>query len=220
MTTYSSSSSSSSFGGRERPLPADGAQERLIPFPTTAATTPVRSTGEPAPATRRRRDGQDLDRPTRRPRRGRRRRQDTPWLQRNALNVAAGSVLVALLGLGFGLLQMLNRPEPAPALLTLGQGEPTAVSGSTLNASLTGPGAQLGPLAGTAAPLAAATDRPREIQATARVLDSTYTVAAGDTLGQIAVRFNTTVERVQGLNNLADPRALRVGTKLVIPPPL
>ena len=45
-------------------------------------------------------------------------------------------------------------------------------------------------------------------------------VAGGDTLGQIAVRFNTTVERIQALNNLADPRALRIGTKLVIPPPL
>ena len=33
------------------------------------------------------------------------------------------------------------------------------------------------------------------------------------------IRFNTTVERIQALNNLADPRALRIGAQLVIPPP-
>ena len=51
-------------------------------------------------------------------------------------------------------------------------------------------------------------------------MEPNYTIEAGDTLGRIAVRFNTTVERIQALNNLADPRALRIGTKLVIPPPL
>jgi len=60
----------------------------------------------------------------------------------------------------------------------------------------------------------------RGIQSSVRVLQPNYTVAAGDTLGQIAARFSTSVERVQALNNLADPRALRIGTKLVIPPPL
>ena len=33
-------------------------------------------------------------------------------------------------------------------------------------------------------------------------------------------RFSTTVERIQALNNLSDPRALRIGARLVIPPPL
>jgi LysM repeat protein len=165
----------------------------------------------------------DLNHPTSRPRRGRRRRQDTQWLQRNALSVVAVSVLVALLGLGFGLLQMINRPEPSPALLAVGQSEPMAVSTNALNASLSGssPGVLIGPVSGpTAGAASPAADRPREIQATAKPLDSNYTVAAGDTLGQIATRFNTTVERIQALNNLADPRALRIGTKLVVPPPL
>jgi nucleoid-associated protein YgaU len=179
----------------------------------------VRSSSEPDPLPRRRNDLQEFERNTSRPRRTRRRRrQDAPWLQRNALSVAAVSVLVALLGLGFGLLQMITRPEPAPSLLAFGQPEPAAATATTLNAAVTGPAVQLGPVA-NAGPAPPA-DRPREIAANARVLDSNYVVASGDTLGQIATRFNTTVERIQALNNLADPRALRIGTKLVIPPPL
>jgi hypothetical protein len=167
---------------------------------------------------------QDFDRTTSRPRRVRRRRRhDTPWLQRNALSVAAVSVLFALLGLGFGLLQMITRPEPAPSLLAFGQPEPALVAGTTLNASVNGngPAVQFGPIGNTVAgPPSLATDRPREVQATARVIESNYVVASGDTLGKIAISFNTTVDRIQALNNLADPRALRIGTKLVIPPPL
>jgi LysM domain-containing protein len=211
MATYSSSSSS---GGRSRPQPNDDNQERLIPFPSAA-----RSSSEPDPLPRRRQDVQDLDRTTSRPRRGRRRRrQDTPWLQRNALSVAAVSVLVALLGFGFGLLQMITRPEPAPSLLAFGQQEPVVATGTTLNAAVNSPPVQLGPIAN--AGIAQPADRQREITANAGVIDSNYVVASGDTLGQIATRFNTTVERIQALNNLADPRALRIGTKLVIPPPL
>src|SRR5207244_1324587 len=177
---------------------------------------------EPDPVARRRHDVHDLDRTTSRPRRvRRRRRQDTPWLQRNALSVAAVSVLVALLGLGFGLLQMITRPESAPSLLAFGQPDPAVVAGTTLNAAVSGPAVAPG-LVGSSAPAAPliAADRPREINSSARIIESNYVVASGDTLGQIAARFNTTVERIQALNNLADPRALRIGTKLVIPPPL
>jgi nucleoid-associated protein YgaU len=151
------------------------------------------------------------------PRRARRRRQNTPWLQRNALSVAAISVLVALLGLGFGLIQMINRPEPSPALLAVSPSEPSATAGTTLSAAAFGPSVQIG---GTVPPGAVGGEpRPREIQASAKVMEPNYTIEAGDTLGRIAVRFNTTVERIQALNNLADPRTLRIGAKLVIPPP-
>jgi LysM repeat protein len=61
---------------------------------------------------------------------------------------------------------------------------------------------------------------PRPIQASAKVLEANYTVAAGDTLVQIALRFNTTVVRVQAFNNLSDPRSLKIGAQLIIPPPL
>jgi LysM domain len=154
------------------------------------------------------------------PRRRRRRRQSVPWLQRNALSVAAVSVLIALLGLGFGLLQTINRPDTSPALLAVGQAEPTAVAsagGTTLTAASVGPGTTLGANVQT---LVSPAEARREIRATARVMEPNYTVEAGDTLGRIAVRFNTTVERIQALNNLADPRTLRIGAKLVIPPPL
>ncbi len=129
------------------------------------------------------------------------------------------SVLVALLGLGFGLLQMINRPDTTAALLAVPQTESTAVTGTTLAADTSGPGIQAAAV--TSGPLQlAAINAPRRIQSSVRVLQPNYTVAAGDTLGQIAARFSTSVERIQALNNLADPRALRIGTKLVIPPAL
>jgi hypothetical protein len=187
-------------------------QERLIPFPAHA-----RPASEPEATLRHRRATRDPERASAaRRERGttRRRRQNTPWLQRNALSVAAVSVLVAVLGLGFGLLQTITRPDPNPALLALGQPEPSAaIVGTTVAVA----GVQAGPAPALGPP---ATDAPREIQASARVIDPNYTVQAGDTLGRIAVQFGTTVERIQALNNLSDPRALRIGTRLVIPPSL
>jgi nucleoid-associated protein YgaU len=184
-------------------------QERLIPFPAHA-----RPASEPEATPRRRRATRDPDRPSAaRRERGttRRRRQNTPWLQRNALSVAAVSVLVAVLGLGFGLLQTINRPEPNTAQLALGQPDATAaISGTTVA------------VANVEAGLEPALSAPatRQIQATANVIDPNYTVQAGDTLGRIAVQFGTTVERIQAFNNLTDPRGLRIGSRLVIPPPL
>jgi len=198
---------SSSSAGRRRQHSGGDAEERLIPFP-------ARSHAEPSAPARRRRDLHDLERGSA-PRRVRRRRQGaTPWLQRNALSIAAVSILVAVIGLGFGLLQTINRSESSPALLATGQGEPTAaVSASAATASSP---AQ----AGIDASPTAVVEVRREIQSSVKVLEPGYTVAAGDTLGVIAVKFSTTVERIQALNNLSDPRALRIGTKLVIPPPL
>jgi hypothetical protein len=189
-------------------------QERIIPFPV-----PARSTAEPEPLPRRRREILDSDRPRSR-RRARRRRQGTPWLQRNALSVAAVSILVALLGLGFGLVQMIVRPDPAPALLAIGQSEPTVVAGGTvMTAAAIGPSVPIQPDRGINVTSASAgAGARREIQASVKVIEPNYTIASGDTLGQIASRFNTSIERIQALNNLADPRALRIGTKLVIPP--
>ena len=178
----------------------------------------ARSTGEPEllQAQRRRREQREADRPNA-ARRPRRKRRTTPWLQRNALSVAAVSVLIAFLGLGFGLVQMLNHPDSSAGSLTLAQNElPVATAGpSVLAASSVGAPVQVyGPAA------TAPSDSSRAVQATAKVLQPNYTIAAGDTLVKIAQRFNTSVERIQAFNNLSDPRALRIGTKLVIPPPL
>jgi LysM repeat protein len=42
-----------------------------------------------------------------------------------------------------------------------------------------------------------------------------YTVRAGDTLGKIAARFNTTVERLKSLNHLTSTQ-LAIGKKLMV----
>jgi LysM repeat protein len=146
-------------------------------------------------------------------RRFRRRSQSTPWLQRNALSVAGLSLLVAFAGFGFGLLQLLNRSEPAPAMAPLATVLPATTAATTVPApGVSGPG-------GASQPTAAATSSMRQVKSSVRVLEPTYTVVAGDTLARLAARFNTSVERIQALNNLADPQRLSIGTKLVIPPP-
>ena len=190
-------------------------KEHVIPFPSHA-----RSTGEadPLQSPRRRRETRDTERPAQQ-RRPRRRRQSAPWLQRNALSVVALSILIGVLGLGFGLLQMLTRAEQAPGATALAQSDSPATANSPLllNAASLGPSVQVN----APVPIALLTaDGARQIQSAAKVLDPNYTIAAGDTLNQIALRFNTSAARVQAFNDLADPRALRIGTKLVIPPPL
>jgi nucleoid-associated protein YgaU len=191
---------SSSFGS-----PDDDASthERLIPFPARS----------PRDASRRRREARsrDLERQST-PRRARRRRHQTPWLQRNALSIAALSFLGALLGLGFGLMQVLTRPEQTPALLAVAPSEQatTMVAASVSNLPAN-------PLSAAAA----IAPQLREVHAAARVIEPNYTVEAGDTLGRIAGRYNTTVDRILAFNGqISDPRSLRIGSKLVIPPPL
>jgi LysM repeat protein len=46
----------------------------------------------------------------------------------------------------------------------------------------------------------------------------TYTVKSGDTLSDIARRFDTTVEAIVELNELDDPDVLNIGDELIIPP--
>jgi LysM domain len=179
-------------------------RERLIPFPAR----PTSETESRARQVRRHRpEPRDGERSTT-PRRPRRRRHSTPWLQRHALSLAALSFLAALLGLGFGVVQMLSRPEPTAALLPISSTEQSTV----LVAASVGPPVALS--LSTALPVA------REIQASARLIEANYTVQAGDTLGRIASQYNTTVERIQAFNNITDARALRIGARLVIPPPL
>jgi LysM repeat protein len=165
-------------------------------------------------AQRRRREAREPERGSAPPRRVRRRRQTTPWLQRNALGVAAISILIAFLGVGFGLLQVLNRAEGQPTSLSLAQSD-LAVPTNTSVLSAAAVGASVPVVAGPAA-----LDTTRPIHSSMKVLQPDYTIAQGDTLLRIAQRFNTSVERIQAFNNLSDPRALRIGAQLIIPPPL
>lgn len=48
-------------------------------------------------------------------------------------------------------------------------------------------------------------------------LTTSYTVARGDTLYRIAIRFNTTVSRLIALNHLANPNIIYVGQSLTVP---
>ncbi|WP_139264011.1 LysM peptidoglycan-binding domain-containing protein, partial [Bacillus licheniformis] len=45
---------------------------------------------------------------------------------------------------------------------------------------------------------------------------TTYTVKKGDTLSEIAQKYNTTVKALQSLNNIKDPNKIYVGQKLKI----
>ena len=123
------------------------------------------------------------------------------------------SFLVALLGLGFGVVQVLTRPSDTTQAFA-----PVATTeqGTTMIAASV---ASQPPV--SLSTTSALAPQPREIQAAAHVLQANYTVEAGDTLGTIARQYKTTVERIQAFNgNVTDPRALKIGTKLVIPPPL
>lgn len=185
------------------------ARERLIPFPARVRDGDI----QPRQA-RRRTDARDGERSNTSAgtRRARRRRHSTPWLQRNALSLAALSLLVALLGFGFGVVQMLNKAEPGVAQAPISATEAAAASAPVMLAASVG-----SPVSLAMSPVSPAI---REIQASAHVIEATYTVESGDTLARIAIRYNTTVERIQAFNNIADARALRIGTRLVIPPPL
>ncbi len=140
-------------------------------------------------------------------RRGRRRRPRS-WMRRNAISVLGVGFLFVLLGLGFGLMQLVGRGEhnAAPAATPA----PTALVAAAPDTSD----------APAAADPAATVAAPREVQASVQTLDPNYTVQSGDTLNAIAAQFNTSVARIAALNSLADPKALKIGQKLVIPPAL
>jgi hypothetical protein len=137
------------------------------------------------------------------------------WLQRHAMGVVYASAAVAVLSLAFTALQIVHRPDSRPVESL---GASTAEDQTLAASAVPGGPAAAGP---SAAPSGAgAAPSAREVQRTVKVLEPSYTVQAGDTLNRIAARFDTTVERIQAWNDLPDPRALRVGARLVIPPPL
>ena len=45
-----------------------------------------------------------------------------------------------------------------------------------------------------------------------------YTVKSGDTLSKIAAKYGTTYQSLAEYNNIANPNAITVGQKIVIPP--
>jgi LysM repeat protein len=66
----------------------------------------------------------------------------------------------------------------------------------------------------------AATQKQPRTQQRVKVKRATaklHIVSSGDTLGGIAERYDTSVERLQALNPRVDPQALRVGQELRVP---
>jgi len=136
------------------------------------------------------------------------RRRARSRIQRNAISIIGVCFLLAVLGVGYGLMQVVGQAaSPAPTSISAVTAAPTADAPNT-SASATVPF------------VAAAPTGPREVQSSVQALDPNYTVKAGDTLNAIATQFNTTGQRIQALNDLADPRSLKIGQKLVVPPPL
>lgn len=99
-----------------------------------------------------------------------------------------------------------------------------APSNAAPSRSPVGPAATLAPLA-TVRPTLVAT---RDVPVAWRGLEACpapdacylYVVKRGDTFGGIARRFDTTVKKLRKLNpGLADPKSIRVGTEVRVPPP-
>ncbi len=163
-----------------------------------------------------RRELDPTDRPSAAERRVRRRRPRESWLRRNALSLAALSALVAVLAVGFALMQVVSHSTPA----TESPGAATPAAGTTPGTRATVAATAAPASTGAATETVIASAGAREIHSTVKPIDANYTVQSGDSLAAIATRFNTTIQRIQALNNLPNPRVLSIGQKLVVPPPL
>ncbi len=189
-------------------------------------------------------DKSEIERPNPAERRSRRRRQPTSWLRRNALSLVAILLLLALVGVGFGIIQLLSRgqsltltgPMAAPAPTSLPAGNPPASVPTALPSSAPTVQAAVPPIVSetprSAVPTVALASPTVAVQPTEAVtqagglkvsvkpIEANYTVQKGDSVYSLATKFNTTPERIQALNNLSDPRMLNVGQQLIIPPAL
>jgi LysM repeat protein len=134
-------------------------------------------------------------------------------------------LVLSLLVLLTLMLSACNRERPVPTTTTT---TPAAARGTVAAPTpLTRGLDSVTPEAGTAASGAPTPSAPSPQQvvvspaastgAATTGQSSTYTVVAGDTLATIAARFGTTPEAIAQLNSLADPNALTLGQKLLIP---
>lgn len=187
----------------------DDVEERVVPF---------RSRGQAVPRLRpvRGDDKADVTEAPSRPRRIRER----PRLSSAQYAMTAVALIFAVLVVGWLLVQLgqIGRklettPPGASAATTVAAVRPSSQETSP-------PAAAPAPVPpANPAPVPTVGSRPGEgpLRSTLRALEPTYTVASGETLGSIARKFNTSVEALQGINNLPDRNVLSVGQKLVIP---
>lgn len=59
--------------------------------------------------------------------------------------------------------------------------------------------------------------KPQEVVQTSTTNDMVYTVKSGDTLSGIALKYNTTYQKLAEYNNIANPSIIYVGQKIRIP---
>ena len=70
----------------------------------------------------------------------------------------------------------------------------------------------------TLPPIATTTTTTTILQTTTTYPD-VYVLQPGDTLGNVAARFGTTIAELQAINGISDPNKVQAGQKIIMPPP-
>lgn len=130
---------------------------------------------------------------------------------RGLLLGVATIVVVAAVGFVAGLLLPTFVPGPGIAV-----GSPSPGASASPSPTLSAPPTEEPSSPATAVPTPATTPTPAVTPAPTATI---YVVKAGDQLARIAAKYGVTVAAIQEANNIKDPNLIRVGQKLVIPPP-
>ncbi|MDH7485497.1 MAG: LysM peptidoglycan-binding domain-containing protein [Anaerolineae bacterium] len=105
-------------------------------------------------------------------------------------------------------------PEPGPAASPAAEPQPTATATAAAESTATPVAVLAAVPSATPVPTATPTASP-----VAAAEARTYVVQAGDSPDSIARRFGITAQALMAANGITDPTRLRVGQRLVIPPP-
>ena len=211
-------------GGRTIGLgrPVLGAQ-RTAGRALATAGRGTRAESRPADAERRRdaHRGEDSERSAR-PEAGSRRRGATPRPPVRGSSDGSGR-RVSPAGLAVAVVVVLGALAVVAARLPGGPGTSPASSAPALAAATAVASPVVSPLASapastSASPAPTATLVVETPAPTPTIVAAhTYRVKAGDTLSAIAARFGVSVDAIQQLNGIADPRLLQIGQVLKIP---
>jgi len=130
--------------------------------------------------------------------------------------ILGGALFVALIAMargqfipGGGTPAATSSPSSSPAASLIAAASPSAEPSQASQAPSPEPTPIVTPIPATPAPTPLVTPAPTG--------SSIYTVRSGDTLWDLAVRFNTTVKALQTLNGIGPNDALHIGQKLKIP---
>lgn len=137
--------------------------------------------------------------------------------------VASVIVWILVLLAVFGVIGYAGRGIVVAALQGVGQGGgPVSPASSLMTAT---PGASAATAATGAAPTPSTVPTPTPKATTSPLPTSTaptprlHVVVRGETLSGIAARYGVTVKAIQKANQIANTNLIRVGDRLVIPPP-